>query len=410
MNNKNTRRLAIEHVSIDELHPDPTNPRRINDGEMEALMRSMREFGFIDPVIVRREDSSVIGGHQRLVAARKLGIEDVPVIFVELSPERSHLLNLALNRISGSWDEDLLARLLADLGAMPDVDLSLSGFEDDEIKDLLRLLDAREKRDRSETFDVEYALEETDKEPRTAPGDVWQLGEHRLLCGDATDHEDVEKLLQGRAARMAFTDPPYNVDYGHHGNPRWKNRRKKIANDALSPEAWEEFVRAWASNLIASVKGAIYVCMSGKEWPVVTRVLGEVGGHWSTTVIWAKLRFTLGRSDYQRKYEPIWYGWPEGSEHHWCGDRDQGDVWTFDRPSSSEAHPTMKPLDLVERAIGNSSEVGDLVLDLFLGSGTTIIASERTGRICYGVEIDPHYCDVVVARWESFTGEKAVRA
>ena len=389
--------------------PDSATPHRVDEVGMEALERSIQEFGLIHPVIARREDRTVIDGHQRLVTARKLGIEHVPVIFVELSPERSHLLNLALNRISGSWNEDLLARLLVDLGAMPDGDLSLSQFEDDEIRNRLKRLDADEKRDRPENFDVLYAIEETDEEPRTAPGDVWQLGDHRLLCGDATDHNDVENLLQGRTASMAFTDPPYNVDYSNHGIPRWKGRRKNMANDALSREAWQEFVRTWATNLIASVKGAIYVCMSGKESPVVTRVLGEAGGRWSTTLIWHKLRFTQGRSDYQQKYEPIWYGWPEGSEHHWGGGRDLGDVWTFNRPSSSESHPTIRPLELVERAIGNSSEHGDLVLDLFLGSGTTLIAAERTGRICYGVEIDRHHCDIAVARWESFTGEKAVK-
>ena len=168
-------------------------------------------------------------------------------------------------------------------------------------------------------------------------------------------------------------------------------------------------MRGWARNLLAAVDGALYVCMSSKELPLVSRVLAEEGGHWSDTIIWAKDRFVLGRADYQRAYEPIWYGWREGAEHHWCGDRDQGDVWNIDRPSESPLHPTMKPLALVERAIANSSRDGDLVLDLFLGSGTTLIAAERTGRVCAGIELDPVYVDVAVARWERFSGQIAVR-
>ena len=361
----------------------------------------------VDPVIARHEDSTVIGGHQRLLAARRLGLESVPVIFLDVSKEEARLLNLALNRISGTWDDELLARLLADLDRIPDVDISLAGFDDDEIKKLFKTLDQREKRDRPESFDVDAALEESRRSPRCTPGDVWRLGDHRIMCGDATDSADVAALTAHTKAAMAFTDPPYNVDYGDHGGAQRKGRKRKIANDALPPDQWETFVRGWAKNLLQYVDGALYICMSGKEWPMVSRVLLEQGAHWSTTIIWAKDRFTLGRADYQRQYEPIWYGWREGAKHHWCGDRDQGDVWKIERPSDSDLHPTMKPLALIERAIENSSEIGDVVLDLFLGSGSTLIASERTGRVCYGMEIDPHYCDIVLMRWESFTGKKA---
>lgn len=160
---------------------------------------------------------------------------------------------------------------------------------------------------------------------------------------------------------------------------------------------------------MGNVDGALYICMSSKEWPLVARVLEEAGAHWSDTIIWAKDRFVLGRADYQREYEPIWFGWREGVAHHWCGDRNQGDVWKIARPSANEAHPTMKPLPLVEKAIENSSKPGDLVLDVFLGSGSTLIAAERTGRVCFGMEIDEHYASVMIARWEAFTGEKAVK-
>jgi DNA modification methylase len=204
---------------------------------------------------------------------------------------------------------------------------------------------------------------------------------------------------------MAFTDPPYNVSYGASQNPRHKKR--SIQNDSMTDEQWETFCRAWVRNLLASVDGALHVCMSGKEWPTVSRILAEAGGHWSTTLIWEKDRFVLGRSDYQRAYEPIWYGWREGAKHHFAGGRDQGDVWKIERPSDSPLHPTMKPLPLVERAIENSSEAGNVILDLFLGSGSTLIAAERTSRVCYGLELDAHYCSMVLARWQAFTGEKA---
>jgi len=400
-----TTPYQIEQVDIETLRPDPANPRRISDVELEALTRSLREWGFVQPVIVRREDRTVVGGHQRLLAARKLGIRSVPVIFVDLPLEQARLLNLALNKISGAWDEDLLARMVADLQGVDAIDLSLSGFAEGELEQLLKGLDAREKRERLERFDVEEALEAARRATRAQRGELWALGDHRLLIGDAADSVAVKRLMDGRKAAMAFTDPPYNVALGDHGGAG--TRRRRIQNDALPAEHWEAFCRGWARNLIEHVAGAMYVCMSTKEWPLVSRVLADAGGHWSDTLVWKKDRFVLGRADYQRQYEPIWFGWPEGSKHQWHGGRDQGDVWEVERPAQSDAHPTMKPLALVERAINNSSSAGDLVLDLFLGSGSTLIASERTGRTCYGVELDPHYGSVVLARWESFTGREA---
>jgi len=401
--------ITIEQVPIDQLRPDPANPRRISDAELEALTRSLKEWGFVQPVLARREDKVVIGGHQRLVAARRLGYKTVPVVWLDISLEQARLLNLALNKISGDWDKELLARLLADLKPVEDIDLSLSGFSEDELDKLLKSLDIREKRDKPESFNLDAALEAARAAPRAQQGDLFGLGDHRLLCGDATDSAAVARLMNGKRAAMAFTDPPYNVSLGDHGGQQRGQRRRRLQNDALSPEAWESFCRAWARNLVASVDGAIYVCMSTKEWPTVSRVLEEAGAHWSDTIIWAKDRFVLGRADYQRQYEPLWFGWREGAEHFWCGDRDQGDVWQLARPSASEAHPTMKPLALMERAIENSSRPGDLVLDLFLGSGSTLIAAERTGRVCYGMELDPHYASIVLARWEAFSGGTAER-
>ena len=399
--------IEIEQVAIDELRPDAANPRRISDAELEALTRSLRQYGFLQPVIARREGHVVIGGHQRLVAARRLGLKTVPVIFVDLTVEQARVLNLALNKISGSWDDELLARMLADLRPVEDLDLTLSGFTEEELGKLLKSLDVREKRERAESFDVDAALEAARASTRAQRGELWTLGDHRLLIGDATDTAAVQRLLGETRPAMCFTDPPYNVALGDHGGQQRGSRRRRIQNDAMPPEQWDAFIRGWAGNLVANVDGAIYCCMSTKEWPLVSRVLAEAGGHWSDTIIWKKDRFVLGRADYQRQYEPIWFGWPEGKKHHWCGDRDQGDVWEVERPSESQAHPTMKPLALVERAISNSSCPDDVVLDLFMGSGSTLIAAERTGRVCYGMEIDPHYGSVVLARWESFTGMEA---
>ena len=399
--------LAIVHVPIDDLKADPANPRRISDAELEALTRSIREFGLIDPIIARKEDRTVIGGHQRLLVARRLGLKSVPVTFLDITKEKAQLLNVALNRISGSFDQELLARLMAGLNTTPDLDLTLSGFDDKDIKQMLRSLESREKRERPESFDLDAALRSAYENPRAQRGDLFRLGEHRVLCGDATSQEDVEKLLASTRCQMAFTDPPYNVSLGDHGGKQQGQARRRIANDSMDPEAWETFCRGWARSLVTYVDGALYICMSTKEWPTVSRILAEAGGHWSTTLIWEKDRFVLGRSDYQRSYEPLWYGWREGAKRHFAGGRDQGDVWKIERPSDSPLHPTMKPLPLVERAIENSSQSGDVVLDLFLGSGSTLVAAERTGRVCVGMELDPHYCSMVLARWEAFTGNKA---
>ena len=282
--------LAVELVPLDELRADPANPRKISDDELDTLTRSVRTFGFIQPVVARRADKVVIGGHQRLVAARRAGLTAVPVIWLDVTTEEGHLLGLALNRISGTWDEQLLARLLAELREIPSVDLSLSGFGEDEVKDLLRSLTTAERRERPESFDIEAALEEASRQPRARRGDVWALGDHRVSCGDATQVEDVQRLLGGERAAMAFQDPPYNVALGDHGGQQRGTRRRRIANDDLDPLAWETFCRGWADLLLASTDGAIYVCMSSKELPLVWRILEEAGGHWSDTIIWHKDR------------------------------------------------------------------------------------------------------------------------
>lgn len=301
-----------------------------------------------------------------------------------------------------------MARLLAELREEPSVDLSLSGFGEDEVAGLLRTLTTAERRERLETFDLDEALDEATRQPRSRRGDVWALGEHRVGCGDATAAEDLERLLDGQRPAMAFQDPPYNVGLGDHGGQGRGSRRRRIANDDLDSGTWLTFCRAWAGLLVSSTDGAIYVCMSGKELPTVWRVLQEAGGHWSDTIIWDKRAFTLGRAPLQRQYEPIWFGHREGAKPYWCGDRDQGDVWTIERPSEAPLGPVMKPTGLMNRAITNSSRPGDLVADFFLGTGSTLISCERTGRRCAGLELLPLMIDVSIARWERFTGEKAV--
>lgn len=397
--------FEIEYVQRSVLRPNPDNPRRMDAETMEKLTHNISHFGMVQPLVVRRSDNVIIGGHQRYLAAGRAGLVDVPVVYVDVTEGASRVLGLALNQISGEDDETLLARLLATLSADPGIDMDLSGFGEDDIQRYLKSLVTAERRERAETMDVAAAMDERPLATRTKRGDLFRLGEHHLLCGDATDGAAMERLMQGGKAAMAFTDPPYNVDYG---GGQGGGKKRKIANDHLAPADWATFVAGWVEQLLRNVEGSLYVAMSCAEWPSVTQALADAGGHWSTTIIWSKDRFTLGRSHYQRQYEPVFYGWREGGTHTWCGDRDQSDVWSVPRPTASVDHPTMKPLALVERAIENSSHVGDIVLDPFLGSGTTLIACERTGRICFGAELDPHYCDVIIARWQSLSGEEAV--
>jgi len=374
----------------------------MSERDLESLTRSITEFGLVDPIVARREDKKVIGGHQRLRAALKLGMPLVPVVFIEMSEEKSKLLNIALNQISGEFDTEMLARLLSDLElSTEDLDLTISGLDDDDLSTLLGSLKTREKRQRPESFDFAVALEATKASSRVSVGELWTLGDHKLLVGDATDSADVEKVLEGQPADLLFTDPPYNVDYEKAG--------KKIKNDSLSESEWAAFTDSWIGAFSGLIKGAMYICMSSKELPTLCNTLGDAGFHWSTTIIWSKDNFTLGRSDYQRGYEPIWYGWPEDEKHFWCGDRDQSDVWTIQKPSRSPLHPTMKPIELVERAVENGSAPGATVLDVFTGSGSTLIACERTGRTFRGIEIDPIYAEAAIARWEAFTGSTATK-
>ncbi len=395
------RTLTIEQVPIGDLRPAPFNPRRISDDELEALTRSIQEFGLVNPIIARREDKIVIGGHQRLVAARRLGLETVPVIFVDLSVEQARLLNLALNKISGDWDQELLARLLADLQAAPDVDVTLSGFGEDEVANLLKSLDAREKRHRPEEFDFDAAWEIATTDPGVKRGDLFRLGDHRLMCGDSANSGDVSRLMAGQGATLMVTDPPYGVAY----EPEGRKRRRPIANDDLGKgqaEFWTRAFSAWP------LEGDAYVFSpSGPLIQTLCASIVAAGIEHHQWLIWVKDRLVLGHSHYHYRHEHVFYGWR--GKTSWQGSRKEDSVWQEDRPQASPQRPTMKPVALCVRAIENSSETGDIVAEPFLGSGTTLIASERTGGRCRGMEIDPRYCRVVIARWEAFSGEKAER-
>ena len=229
------------------------------------------------------------------------------------------------------------------------------------------------------------------------------LGEHRLLCGDATVMADVERVLDGSLADMTWTDPPYNVAYGSSAKDKLRGNTRKILNDDLG-SGFEAFLQEACANILSATKGGVYLCMSSSELHTLQKAFTAAGGKWSTFVIWAKHTFTLGRADYQRQYEPILYGWPAGRDRYWCGARDQGDVWFIDKPARNDLHPTMKPVVLVERAIRNSSKSRDIVLDPFGGSGSTLIACEKAGRRAGLVELDPKYCDVIVQRWQEWAG------
>ena len=392
----------IERWPLDRLIPHARNARTHSETQVAQIAGSIAEFGFVNPVLVG-DDGVIVAGHGRVLAARKLGLTEVPVIVLaHLSPTQRRALMIADNQIAinAGWNEEMLAAELAALRD-EDVDLGLLGFDEGELD---RLLDgaAEEDEDADEAPDLPA-------DPISRPGDLWVCGHHRVLCGDATVLSDVEAVLGGELADSCFTDPPYNVNYANGSDKKRGSKKRPILNDALGEEFGQLLYDA-SVNILTVTKGGVYICMSSSELDTLQKAFRAAGGHWSTFVIWAKNTFTLGRSDYQRQYEPILYGWKDGADHYWCGARDQGDVWFIDKPAKNDLHPTMKPVELVERAIRNSSKSRDIVLDPFGGSGTTLIAAERSGRRARLVELDPKYVDVIVQRWQKATGGSATHA
>jgi DNA modification methylase len=394
----------IQQWPVAKLIPYARNARTHSEEQVAQIAASIAEFGFTNPILTGA-DGVIVAGHGRLAAAQKLAMENVPVVVLEhLSPTQRRALVIADNRIAenAGWDETML-RVEMEALQLDDFDMSLTGFDADALAELM----AGGSGDDSGNTDDDD-VPEVQENPISRAGDVWLLGPHRLLCGDSTLAECYAQLLQGEEVDMVFTDPPYNVNYANTAKDKMRGKSRAILNDNLG-DGFYDFLLAALTPTVANCKGAIYVAMSSSELDVLQSAFREAGGKWSTFVIWAKNTFTMGRSDYQRQYEPILYGWPEGGKHHWCGDRDQSDVWQIKKPHKNDLHPTMKPVELVERAIRNSSRPGNSVMDPFGGSGTTLIAAEKTGRIARLIELDPKYVDVIVRRWQDWTGKQATR-
>jgi DNA modification methylase len=395
----------IEQWPTAKLVPYARNARTHSDAQVAQIAASIVEFGFTNPILAG-SDGVIVAGHGRLAAAQKLGLAVVPVVVLDhLTPTQRRALVIADNRIAenAAWDDDLL-RVELDALQEEGFDLDITGFDADALAELMA---GDEPINDGQTD--EDAVPEIGETPVSRPGDVWQLGPHRLLCGDATVAASYEALLDGEPVDMVFTDPPYNVNYANSAKDKMRGKDRAILNDNLG-DGFYDFLVAALTPTVAHCRGGIYVAMSSSELDTLQAAFRAAGGKWSTFIIWAKHTFTLGRADYQRQYEPILYGWPEGSQRHWCGDRDQGDVWNIKKPQKNDLHPTMKPVELVERALRNSSRPGNVVLDPFGGSGTTLIAAEKSGRVARLIELDPKYADVIVRRWEDYTGKKAARA
>jgi len=369
----------FEKVDINKLVPYSRNSRKHSAAQISQIRASLREFGFLMPVLIDA-NFNLIAGHGRVEAARLEGFTEVPAVFAEYLTEAQRKAFVIVDNqlaLNASWDEELLALNLSELKDL-DFDLTLTGFDPKEIDALFAAANPEIKED---DFDVDAAS----KEPVLAlPGDMWKLGKHTLMCGDSTIPEDVHKLMGGAKAKCVFIDPPWNVDYGSdQKHPSWKPRT--IMNDKMSTDKFGAFLLS-AFKCVSEVSepGCMMYCvMSAQEWGNVMIALYEAGYHWSSTIIWAKDSLVLSRKDYHTQYEPIWYGWLEGKRLCPLRDRKQSDLWQIPRPKRSDEHPTMKPLALVGKALENSSNVGDVVLDTFGGSGSTLIAAEQTGRVCY---------------------------
>ena len=390
--------MEVKRRLISDLTLDPQNARTHSQKNLDAIKASLTKFGQRKPIVITSE-GLILAGNGTLEAAKSLGWDhiDVTVTPVDWDLNTARAYALADNRTAelAEWDENVLAKQLLEL-MDEDFDIEAIGFElpEPEIEP--------EPDDAPSIEEVEH---------RTKLGQLWKLGDHLLYCGDSTEEATFTRLMGDEKAHLIWTDPPWNVNYGavDEGNQQGYKVRT-IMNDHMNEGQWDEFVQQFCATLKEhSEPGApIYLVMSAQEWPVIDRNLREVGFHWSSTVIWAKDRLVLSRKDYHTQYEPIWYGWnADAARLAVVEDRKQSDVWEIQRPGRSELHPTMKPIELVQKSIVNSSKPGNIVLDSFGGSGSTLIACEQTNRKCRMVELDPQYCDVILARWEKFTGKTA---
>ena len=387
--------LAIERWAIEALIRSARNARTHSSTQIAQLAASIKRFGFNNPILVTPE-GRIIAGHGRVLAALKLGITHVPVIVLRhLTTEQESAFRLADNQIAlnAGWNFEILRLELEELAKL-DVNLDELGFSEKQLQEVLGREIALPGSDPDSVPDPHAGLV-------SRPGDLWELGQHRLLCGDATQQETLAHVLAGRACSLVFSDFPYNANYVGKDPAKMT-----IANDNLGPE-FGAFLRSACDAILSVAQGAVYICMSSSQLHELYKAFVDAGGHFSTFIVWAKTNFTLGRADYQRQHEWILYGWPRGKSRYWCGARDQGDVWLIGKPSRNNLHPTSKPTELIERAISNSSRSGDVVLDPFSGSGSTMIACENIGRKACLVEIDPIYVDRSVRRWERYTNRRA---
>jgi DNA modification methylase len=391
---------AIEHWPVNRLKTCERNARTHSSEQIDQIAASICEFGFTNPILVAGSDE-IIAGHGRLMAALQLNLETVPVVVLEhLSPEQRRAYILADNKLAlnAGWDNVLLA---AELQALKDddFDLSLLGWTEEELDDLL----ASSEELPPEDADPDDAPEPP-AEPITKPGDIWLLGKHRVMCGDSTVLDDVERLMDGAKADLLLTDPPYNVAY--EGGTEEK---LTIQNDDMSDQDFRQFLRDvyTTANAVMRPGAVFYIWHADSEGYNFRGAACDVGWQIRQCLIWNKSSLVLGRQDYHWKHEPCLYGWKDGAGHFWGSDRSQTTVLEFDRPRRNGEHPTMKPVELFQYQLENSSKRGGLVLDLFGGSGTTVIAAQKAGRQARLMELDPRYCDVIVKRWQQFTGKTA---
>lgn len=394
-----TSDMEWKTLPIGQLKPAAYNPRKQlkpGDKEYEKIKNSIKEFGYVEPIIVNY-DMTVIGGHQRLNVLKDLGYEDVQCVVVHIEDEHKvKALNIALNKITGAWNEQLLADLIVDLQSV-DFNVDLTGFEAPEVEQLFSKV--HNKKVKEDDFDVDGELA---KPAFSRPGDVWTLGRHKVLCGDSTLEESYHTLLGSTKVNMVLSDLPYFVDY--HGTAG------SIANDNLPDDRAYEFCRKAMGCMheVLADDGSIYIFHADTKGLIFRRAFDDAGFYLSGCCIWKKNALVLGRSPYQWIHEPCLFGWKKGGRHQWYSDRKQTTVWEYDRPKSSKDHPTMKPVALMAYPIRNSTMTNGLVLDPFLGSGSTLIACEETDRICYGIELEPKFIDVIVKRYIEQAGSDGV--
>lgn len=382
--------MIIEKKNTADLLPADYNPRKDlkpGDAEYEKLKRSIEQFGYVEPVIWNQTTGRVVGGHQRLKVLMDMGMTEVDCVVVAMDEEKEKALNIALNKISGDWDKDKLALLIADLQGA-DFDVSLTGFEPAEIDALFK--DTLKDGVKDDDFDVGAELAQP---TMTKPGDVWTLGRHRLICGDSTKAETYDLLMGGTKANLVITDPPYNVNY--------EGSAGKIKNDNMADEAFYNFLLDAYTQMHSAMAddASIYVFHADTEGLNFRRAFADAGFYLSGCCIWKKQSLVLGRSPYQWQHEPCLYGWKKNGKHQWYTGRKETTIWEFDKPKKNGDHPTMKPIPLLAYPIMNSSMSNSVVLDPFGGSGSTLIACEQTDRICYTIELDEKFCDVIVKRY-----------